>query len=745
MRIRTYLILIAAAIGIPVIIFSGVAIDLLLASERRAALRSLDESARATALVIDRELSSAEAALRVLAVSPALAAGDTSAFYHHARTADRGNDGRTILFAPNGQQLINTVLPLGSPLPPPPDYVTTRIQQVIRTQKVLVSGMMSGAVQKKPVTTINVPVPLDGGRRYVLASVFGTTYFQKLLAQRPVPPSWKVAITDRSGRFVARSWHGVDLLGQRAGMEALQQMEAGPEGRMRYTTKEGIDVYGAFTRSAMSGWTVSVSAPAGEIDAAARRALVMMSLGLLLTLGSALAVASFFGRRLLTSLAHATDAAAALAGGRVPAPDKMRVAEVDELHHALQDAGAVLAAAGAERSASLQREQEARALAERQNQSKDEFLAMLGHELRNPLSGIMGALQLMELPGVHEDRKARARDILRRQAGHLTHIVDDLLDVARLSQGKIRLEMQAVDLAAATQATADALRAAGRVGHAVTLALAPAWVMADRTRLDQVINNLLTNALKYTPAGGAIHVHVGAEEGQAVLSVRDTGIGISAELLPRLFDIFTQGAVSLDRSEGGLGIGLALVRQLVQLHGGTIDADSAGAHQGSVFTVRLPLAQAPAPALAPEAAHAGPSGGPAGIVGCSVLLVEDNEDARELLAAKQAAVGARVVQAADGMAGLEAALGAPPDVAVIDVGLPLLDGYALARRLRAAPATAGVGLIALTGYGQEADRRAALEAGFDSHFVKPVRFERLLEDIGRLASSKRQAPLHEAL
>jgi len=730
MKIRSYLILMAAAIGIPIIIFSAVALDMLLSSERRAALRSLDESARATALLVDRELSSAEAALHVLAMSPHLAAGDMANFYRHARTADRGDGGRTILFAPNGQQIINTVVPLGSPLPPPPVYVTARTQQVIRTQSTVVSGMITGAVQQKPVTTINVPVPLDQGQRYVLGSVFGTHYFQALLAQRRVPPAWKVAITDRNGRFVARSLHWTNLIGQQADPEFLAEVGDKAEGRLSYTTREGVEVYGAFVRSAMSGWVVS--APVDEVEASARKAVITISLGLLVTLASALAMASFFGCRLLDAIERAARAAAALAHGRVPEPETVGVAEVDELHHALQDAGRMLAASEAERAALLQSEQEARASAERQNKSKDEFLAMLGHELRNPLSGIMGALQLIELAGVPEERKLRAREILRRQAGHLTHIVDDLLDVARLSQGKIRLELLPVDLAGAVQATFDALRAAGRTGHAMTLELAPVWVMADRTRLDQVINNLLTNALKYTPAGGGIHVRVAVENGQALLSVRDTGIGIAPELLPRLFDIFIQGAVSLDRSEGGLGIGLSLVRQLVQLHGGTIGAESGGPGQGSTFTVRLPLAREQPHAL-PDAPSAAPFQDTAGApLDCTVLLVEDNEDARHVLAEKLAALGARVLQAADGRAGVEAALDGAPDVAVVDVGLPAMNGYEVARRLRATASTAHIGLIALTGYGQDADKRSAAEAGFDTHFVKPVQFERLAQAIRRL-------------
>lgn len=272
----------------------------------------------------------------------------------------------------------------------------------------------------------------------------------------------------------------------------------------------------------------------------------------------------------------------------MPQQQSVGIVEVDALHRALRNAGAALAASEAERGALLEREQQARRIAEQENRTKDEFLAMLGHELRNPLSGIAGAVALLETEALGDEQRARARGILRRQTSHLTRIIDDLLDLARLSRGKIRLDLQPVDLARAAQASLDALLAGRQPAHALTLEAEPAPIMADRTRLDQIISNLLTNALKYTPPGGDIRVRVYRDGDDAVLSVQDSGIGISAELLPRLFDIFIQGAVSIDRAAGGLGIGLSVVRALVELHGGTIIAASPGPGKGSSFTVRMP-------------------------------------------------------------------------------------------------------------------------------------------------------------
>lgn len=728
MKIRTYLLLVGVAISVPIVIFSAIALNMLLESERRAALRSLNEMARATALVVERELGSAEAALRVLALSPHLTAGESRSFYNHAKAADRGEDGRTILFAENGQQIINTVVPFGSELPPPPPYVTARTRKVIQTQETVVSGLIIGAVQQRPVTTINVPVPVEQGQRFVLGSVFGTSYFQKLLAARPVPASWRLALIDAESQFIAHTG-GQEYIGRKAEAPLVERIAQSAHGQVRYRLGEN-EVYEAFTRAGSSGWTVSVAAPVSEIEESAQKAVITVALGLLVAVAVAVGAALVFGRRVVESVASATRAAGALAHGKPQELGQTGILELDQLHHALGSAGKVLAASEAERSALLKSEQEARSLAEQQNRSKDEFLAMLGHELRNPLGGISGAVELLEMEAAGEERKERARAILRRQTEHLERIVDDLLDLSRISKGKVKLDLQPVDLRKSVQATVDALRAAGRNDHLLTLELEPVWVLADRTRIDQVVNNLVTNALKYTPSGGSIHVRVYAEQGDAVLVVRDTGIGISSDLLPRLFDIFIQGAVSLDRSEGGLGIGLSLVRYLVQRHGGTITAESAGPGHGSVFTVRLPKIATP---VFEEAGLKDEWHAPR----CTVLLVEDNDDTRTVLAAKLSAMGVRVLEAADGREGVQRAIAEIPDVAIVDVGLPIMNGYELARHLRAEERTRDIGLIALTGYGQDTDRQNALAAGFDVHLVKPVRFDLLTETIERVVAPRR--------
>jgi CheY-like chemotaxis protein len=310
---------------------------------------------------------------------------------------------------------------------------------------------------------------------------------------------------------------------------------------------------------------------------------------------------------------------------------------------------------------------------------------------------------------------------------HLARLVDDLLDVARIAQGKVPLDRQRTDLHVvvdkALELTAPAL--AGRPPVELRLPAGPVWVDGDELRLVQVVCNLLANAVKFTPPEGAIRLELGTEGDDAVLAVTDEGSGIAPELLPHVFDLFVQGERALDRQGGGLGLGLGIVRMLVQMHGGTVSADSAGAGRGSRFVVRLPRASGPAP-------HAEAPPTPAALLhGGRVLLVDDNRDAAESLAALLADAGYEVRTAHDGPAALAAvAAGLAPDLALLDIGLPGMNGYELAGALRAR--LPGVALIAITGYGREPDRARALAAAFDEHFVKPVRLDALVAAMARL-------------
>jgi signal transduction histidine kinase/ActR/RegA family two-component response regulator len=354
------------------------------------------------------------------------------------------------------------------------------------------------------------------------------------------------------------------------------------------------------------------------------------------------------------------------------------------------------------------------------NRCKDEFLAMLAHELRNPLAPLRNAVQVLRLLAKDDAKLHGVGEMVERQVQHMSRLIDDLLDIARFTSGKITLHKEPTDLAAvvdrAVETTRPAIDTHGQE-LSVTLSPEPLWVEADLIRLAQVLANLLNNAAKFTPEGGRICLTAQRENGEAVISVRDTGMGIPAEVLPHIFDLFTQGQRSLDRSQGGLGIGLTLVRRLVELHGGSVQAFSQGPGKGSEFIVRLPLAaESQSQPSAPDAA----AGANASTATHRILIVDDNRDAADSLAVLLRLQGHEVQVAYDGVIALAVAATFRPEIVLLDIGLPGMSGYEVAHRLRQEPASAEVLLVAVTGYCQEEDRRRSQEAGFNAHLVKPV-------------------------
>jgi PAS domain S-box-containing protein len=351
---------------------------------------------------------------------------------------------------------------------------------------------------------------------------------------------------------------------------------------------------------------------------------------------------------------------------------------------------------------------------------KDQFLAMLAHELRNPLTPVLNGLQILQLSSADRTTAEQARVMIERQIRHLTRLVDDLLDVSRITQGKIRVRRERIDLANLVWTTAEDRRPVlEQVGMTLVVDVPeePVWVAGDATRLAQILNNLLDNAVKFRNGGDGVTVRMAVDEerGQAVINVQDRGIGIAKDLFPRLFEVFAQADSSLDRSRGGLGIGLSVVKGLVELHGGEVQATSGGPGKGATFTVRLPLmrerealAESPALPLKPAAFP------------LRILIVEDNRDAANSLRTLLHLLGHQAAVAYTGPEGVELARDWRPDVVLCDIGLPGLDGYGVAGELRHNPVTAGTRLIAITGYGEEADRQRAREAGFDHHLTKPV-------------------------
>jgi signal transduction histidine kinase/ActR/RegA family two-component response regulator len=373
------------------------------------------------------------------------------------------------------------------------------------------------------------------------------------------------------------------------------------------------------------------------------------------------------------------------------------------------------------------------------NRRKDEFLALLAHELRNPLAPIRNAAQLLAGTRTGTPDVRWIRDVIERQVGHLVRLVDDLLDVSRISRDRLELRKQTIALASIVDAALETTRpVVERYGHTLSIALpaAPVHLHGDLVRLAQVLTNLITNAAKYTEPGGRIGLaaDVVAEEGtrSVVMKVSDNGTGIPAEKLPHLFDLFFQIDSSFTREGGGLGVGLTLVRRLVEMHGGSVSAHSAGPGEGSEFVVRLPvLSEAEVQSTpAPQPARA-----PTGVLAPQrILLVDDNRDAVDALATLLRLEGHEVHVANDGEDGVRQAATLAPDAVLLDIGMPKVDGYEACRRIRDQAAGRRVAIIALTGFGQAQDRRRAHDAGFDAHFVKPVDLAALMQRLGTLAS-----------
>ncbi|MGH8613438.1 MAG: response regulator [Gammaproteobacteria bacterium] len=402
--------------------------------------------------------------------------------------------------------------------------------------------------------------------------------------------------------------------------------------------------------------------------------------------------------------------------------------ELDRMRAALAQSHQLLEQRVAERTAELvasnerlqatitERRRAEEALKEAGRQ-KDEFLAMLAHELRNPLAPIRNAVQVLQRLELAEPRLDWGRAVIDRQVGQLTRLVDDLLDVSRLARGQISLKKEPVELRMIVERALETSRPmieADRHHLSVALPSEPVCLEGDLTRLAQALGNLLNNAAKYTQEGGRIELTAEQAEDQVVLRVRDTGVGIPAETLPYVFDLFTQGDRALDRTQGGLGIGLALVKKLVELHGGQVEASSPGPGQGSEFTLRLPTHRGPPALVAAPKEPAAPA------ARLRILVVDDNADSAESMAMLLDLQGHETRSALDGPAALEAAQVFRPELILLDIGLPGMDGYEVARRLRTQPHMDKTVLVAMTGYGHQRDHLQAKAAGFNHHLVKPV-------------------------
>lgn len=714
MTLRSHLITALAATILPLLVIASVALIVIAQTQESVTERGLRETARALALTVDGMFETSIAALSVLARSPHLESGDLAAFYEHAAAVRRPEWKAVFLLDATGQELLTLLRPFGTPLPnlsADPD-----VQHALRFGLPYVSDLVVGQVSGASVVRVLVPARRGHGVAYVLAASLSPEVLSGLL---PHGTGVLATVLDRKDRVVAQNADVARWAGELDRSDFIHRTRGLADGFFVSAPLGGERYYVAFARVRGEDFVVAVGVPASAITSG--RSLWLVGLGIGLALVAGVALAGVLTRRVARPIGDLAGAARALRDGSAPptlSPSGIR--EVDVVVEAFNDAAAALAAQASDRERRLRAEAErlkaeaTAAEADAANRAKDEFLAMLGHELRNPLGTIRNAVEVLGRAHHDDARATRAREILGRQLAQLGKLVDDLLDVGRVAAGKIVVHREPLDLGALVARAVTGLETARALdGRRVDTRLQPLWVSADEVRLEQVVNNLLLNALKYTEENDRIEVSLHREGDDAVLAVSDSGAGIPPEMLPRIFDLFVQGERPPDRRDGGLGIGLTLARRLVELHGGTIQASSEGRGRGATFTVRLPLAE---PSPEPQDDRSPPAPRPRR----RVLVVEDNDDGREMLAAMLRAKGHEVREAADGPGAVDAILAHAPDVAIIDIGLPGFDGYEVARRVLDHLAPGRCRLVALTAYGQPQDQQRSLDAGFQAHLIKPV-------------------------
>lgn len=716
---------VAFASLLPVVILSAWLLVMNARDQETRLYRGAEDTVLALMNAVDAELKSSIAALDALAVSQRLARGAYDRLREEAlRLLERRTSWLNIVIADGERQLMNVRLPEDAPLP---DLVSPETSaRVIETGRPVITGVMWAPAIEQPTYAVQIPYESPRGQRLVITAVIRPDALIDLLDLKVMADRGVVAILDGGHRIIARSRRQDSLVGQFPSEELRHLLDTGRHtGRGITRSMEGDLVHTVFRRSDYSGWFVAMGLPENVIGASQRRAYLVLGGAIVLSILLGLGLALLVGRAIVRPMRELEQQALLTGSGQAPTMPRTRLPEVRRI-------AVALAAAHDAQQTAFRREHDARLAAEKASKAKDEFLAMLGHELRNPLSAITNAAQVIDRQrGSLDPAAASAATIIGRQTKHLARLTDDLLDAGRVILGKISLTRRPVDLADCVRTVVDELRGTRRLGgHELSVELEPVAVHGDPTRIDQIVMNLLTNALKYTPDGGRIRIATRRDGAWAVLEVSDSGIGLEPGLLPRVFDLFVQGERALDRAQGGLGIGLTLVRRLAELHGGDANAQSDGPGKGATFAVRLPAIDVVA---SPEPE---PRSVPA-VSGLTVALVEDNDDARASLRMLLEVEGHRVVEAADGKAGAELIERDPRiDIAFIDIGLPGISGYAVAEAVRAGRGRA-VRLVAMSGYGAEQDVQRGEQAGFDAYLVKPAEFDRVQQELAMVSGERK--------
>ena len=731
--LRLRLMVLAASGLVPLLLVLVWGIDYLIKDRRAQAERAVLELSRALGTAVDAELRSNMRLLEQMGASGEVERGDLRSVHDAAiRTARQFGWHEVVLSDADGRVLLRSRDPFGMSNPVPVEPVSLR--RVIATRQSYVTRVFQTPGLRADVFAARVPVLRSGKLVYVLSAMLPADALRAVLMRQHIPTASVAAVFDQTRRLVVRSRPGTSAYASPS-LQALLDRNV-EQGTGLTLTQEGIESYTGYTRLPGVDWTVVVGTSVDSTNEGVYAVLRALALGLAASLALSVLLAWVLTRRVLGPIDALKEGAAALGRGEPVRLPPLEIVELD-------DVGVALAAAAAERDRAMEERERAAAerermasqvadalrLAEEANRSKDQFLAVLGHELRNPLAPITTAVKLMQIKG--DEHTAHERRIIERQLVHVTRLVDDLLDVSRITSGRLSIRRVPVRLADLLEQLVEAVRSSVE-GRALTLEIAAsardAWVSGDEVRLVQVFNNLLVNAIKFTPPAGSIRVTAVLSGGQVQVDVVDSGIGMAADDIARVFELFYQAPQQSDRARGGLGLGLPIVRSLVEMHGGTVAAESAGSGQGSRLTVLLPLVEAPETSCPAPLLESTVQAG-------RILVVDDNQDAADTCAALLELSGYTVRVAYTPEAALQVLQQFTPDAAILDIGLPGMSGYALAGLMKAPPLSYCGKLVALTGYGQASDRAASSAAGFDAHLTKPVSPQELLDLVESLSSS----------
>jgi len=726
---------IAVALTLSIIAPLGVLSVLSIQRTWRRQLANVDRqnvaTARAVSVAIDTEVETTTAALDVFGALHALDVPDVPAFDSLAR--------RLILRQPDWSALLLSSLD-GRVLAVAPEgdvdeaasFATGWAQKVAATKKPMVSVLFEMPGVAGHFVMIAVPIVRDGRVTLALGARVRADSFGAVLRQQQVPPNGAVALVDANNRFVARTKLEESYVGTSVPQAFIEIVSRTPEGSWQADTREGTPVYAAFSRSALTGLTVALALPREEVDGPIRRILWILAGAWVVILGVGASLGLALGQVIVRAMQSASQSAMALARGDAVSPARSRIAEIDDLSMGLRLAADTLESRNRERDEA--------------SRLKDEFLMTVSHELRTPLTAIYGWARMLSTGQIRDSQRPRAIEAIERNAAALQQLVNDLLDVSRIVSGKLRLDVEPVSLPDVVGAGIDAIRPAAHakgISVVTTAQDRDLSVAGDAGRLQQVVWNLLSNAVRFTPSGGRIEVSVARAGGDVGIVVRDTGPGVDAQFLPHAFERFRQGASGTTRAHGGLGLGLAIVRHLVELHGGTVEASNNTPPPGATFRILLPAQPAAMPAVESAqplaAARVGGVRPDTRIDGIRVLVADDDMNARELLAVILENAGAEVRAAASSEDALMILQTWAPDVVLSDIEMPGEDGYALIDKVRRLNTTqARLVAIALTAHARPEDRLRALDAGFQWHLAKPVDPAELLSVIVMLLAQEKK-------